>query len=286
MAGPWLSVENIACRYGARTVFQDLSFGVARGELACLIGHSGCGKTTVLNMLAGLDRPADGAILLAGQEVRGPSLDRAVVFQSHALLPWMTALGNVAFAVRSRHARWPRARVEARARDMLALVGLHDAAARRPAELSGGMKQRVGIARALAAEPALLLLDEPFSALDALTRGTLQDEVLRLMEGGGRTAFMITHDVDEALLLADRILLMTNGPDAWLAEVVVNTLPRPRDRATIHRAPGYYALRNHVVDFLVERSRLLAGARPTGRHAPEVRPAVLPSHETLLKETL
>jgi len=191
MPGPWLSVEGIACRYGERTVFDDLWFGVGRGELVCLIGHSGCGKTTVLNMLAGLDRSAEGAIVLAGEEVRGPSLDRAVVFQSHALLPWMTALGNVAFAVRSRHKRWPRARVEARAREMLALVGLHDAAARRPAELSGGMKQRVGIARALAAEPTLLLLDEPFSALDALTRGTLQDEVLRLM--GGRAADRV-HD--------------------------------------------------------------------------------------------
>jgi nitrate/nitrite transport system ATP-binding protein len=209
-----------------------------------------------------------------------------VVFQLHALLPWMAALGNVTFAVRSRHARWPGVQVEARARAMLALVGLRDAADHRPAELSGGMKQRVGIARALAAEPALLLLDEPFSALDALTRGTLQDEVLRLMEDGGRTAFMITHDVDEALLLADRILLMTNGPGARLAEAVVNTLPRPRDRGPIHREPGYYALRNHVVDFLVERSRTLSGARPagwTGRAVPEVRPAI--PHETLLKET-
>jgi nitrate/nitrite transport system ATP-binding protein len=288
MPGPWLSVEGIACRYGERTVFEDLWFGVGRGELVCLIGHSGCGKTTVLNMLAGLDRSAEGAIVLAGEEVRGPSLDRAVVFQSHALLPWMTALGNVAFAVRSRHKRWPRARGEARAREMLALVGLHDAAARRPAELSGGMKQRVGIARALAAEPALLLLDEPFSALDALTRGTLQDEVLRLMGDGQRTAFMITHDVDEAILLADRILLMTNGPDARLAEIVVNTLPRPRDRGLIHREPGYYALRNHVVDFLVTRSRVLAGSRPpgwTGREIPVVYPAAT-QDQLLLKEIL
>ncbi|GAC1340051.1 MAG: ABC transporter ATP-binding protein [Acetobacteraceae bacterium] len=283
----WLSVEGIGCRYGARTVFRDLWFQVRQGELVCLIGHSGCGKTTVLNMLAGLDRPVEGSIILAGEEVRGPSLDRAVVFQSHALMPWMTALANVAFAVRSRHHRWPRSQVEARARAMLALVGLQDAAERRPAELSGGMKQRVGIARALAAEPALLLLDEPFSALDALTRGTLQDEVLRLMEDGGRTAFMITHDVDEAILLADRILLMTNGPDARLAEVVVNTLAKPRDRAAIHRAPGYYALRNHLVDFLVTRSRAMAEQRPSGwsgRDVAEIRPA-LPS-EPVLQQTL
>jgi nitrate/nitrite transport system ATP-binding protein len=158
------------------------------------------------------------------------------------------------------------------------VVGLKDAASQKPAELSGGMKQRVGIARALSLEPALLLMDEPFSALDALTRGTLQDEVSGLVGGGRQTAFMITHDVDEAILLADRILLMTNGPDAWLAEIVVNTLPRPRDRANLHRQPGYYALRNHIVDFLVTRSKLLAGQRPpgwTGRDVPEISPTDL-----------
>jgi nitrate/nitrite transport system ATP-binding protein len=161
------------------------------------------------------------------------------------------------------------------------MVGLKDAAGQKPSELSGGMKQRVGIARALSLKPAMLLMDEPFSALDALTRGTLQDEVGNLVGGGRQTAFMITHDVDEAILLADRILLMTNGPDARLAEVVVNTLPRPRDRANLHRQPGYYALRNHIVDFLVTRSRVLAGTRPpgwTGRDVPECRPAE-PQHQ-------
>ena len=167
---------------------------------------------------------------------------------------------------------------------MLDLVGLSEAAGRKPAELSGGMKQRVGIARALAIEPSLLLMDEPFSALDALTRGTLQDEVLRLVSDAGQTAFMITHDVDEAILLADRILLMTNGPDARLAEVVVNTLPRPRDRQTIHRTPGHHVLRTHIVDFLVARSRTLAGSRPEGwdgRRVPEVRP-VTPHFEEII----
>jgi nitrate/nitrite transport system ATP-binding protein len=277
---PWLSIEGIARSYGERPVFRDVWFGVERGEFVALIGHSGCGKTTILNILAGLEAPDTGTIIMDGRPVAGPALDRAVIFQSHALLPWLTALGNVAFAVRSRHRDWGRAKVVAHAESVLGLVGLTEAAHRKPAELSGGMKQRVGIARALSISPSLLLMDEPFSALDALTRGTLQDEVLRLVSGGRQTAFMITHDVDEAILLADRILLMTNGPDARVAEVVVNTLPRPRQRTEIHHTPGYYDLRNHIVDFLVTRSRVLAGTRPdgwTGRSVPEVRPAELVS---------
>jgi nitrate/nitrite transport system ATP-binding protein len=273
---PWLSVEGIRRNYGSRVVFRDVWFGVDRGEFVALIGHSGCGKTTILNILAGLEAPDAGVIVMDGKEVSGPSLDRAVIFQSHALLPWLSAQSNVAFAVRSKHKDWSRAKVQDHAHRVLDLVGLADAAHRMPAELSGGMKQRVGIARALAIEPALLLMDEPFSALDALTRGTLQDEVLRLVSDAGQTAFMITHDVDEAILLADRILLMTNGPDARVGEVVVNTLPRPRDRASIHRSAGHSALRNHIVDFLVTRSRTMAGARPEGwdgRQVPEVRPA-------------
>ena len=276
----WLSIEGIARTYAKRAVFRDVWFGVDRGEFVALIGHSGCGKTTILNILAGLEAPDAGTIVMAGREVAGPALDRAVIFQSHALLPWLTARGNVAFAVRSRHPDWTRAKVDGHAGQVLDLVGLSDAADRKPAELSGGMKQRVGIARALAIEPQLLLMDEPFSALDALTRGTLQDEVLRLVSDAGQTAFMITHDVDEAILLADRILLMTNGPDARVAEVVVNTLPRPRIRTEIHHQPGFYELRNHIVDFLVTRSRILAGSRPdgwTGRTVPEVRPAELVS---------
>jgi nitrate/nitrite transport system ATP-binding protein len=275
---PWLSIEGIARSYGARPVFRDVWFGVERGEFVALIGHSGCGKTTILNILAGLEAPDAGTIIMDGREVAGPALDRAVIFQSHALLPWLSALGNVAFAVRSRRRDWSRAKVLAHAESVLGLVGLSEAAHRKPAELSGGMKQRVGIARALSISPSLLLMDEPFSALDALTRGTLQDEVLRLVSGGQQTAFMITHDVDEAILLADRILLMTNGPDARVAEVVVNTLSRPRQRTEIHHTPGYYDLRNHIVDFLVTRSRALAGIRPdgwTGRSVPEVRPAEL-----------
>jgi nitrate/nitrite transport system ATP-binding protein len=272
----YVSVEGLARKFGAQTVFQDVWFGIGRGEFVCLIGHSGCGKTTILNCLAGLDHADRGAIIMDGVEVTGPGLDRAVIFQGHALLPWLSAIDNIAFAVRARHRDWPRAQVMQRCWDMIELVGLRAAAEKRPAQLSGGMKQRVGIARALATSPRMLLMDEPFSALDALTRGTLQDEVVRLAAGTQQTCFMITHDVDEAILLADRILLMTNGPDARIAEVVVNTLPRPRFRGDLHRLPGYYALRNHIVDFLVARSKALVGNMPRDfdpKAPPEIFPA-------------
>ncbi len=282
---PYLSVEGIARRYGSRTVFRDLWFGVERGEFVVLIGHSGCGKTTILNILAGLEAPDDGALVMDGHEISGPSLDRAVIFQSHALYPWLTARDNVGFALRSKHPKWSKAEINDRAQTALELVGLKDAASQKPSELSGGMKQRVGIARALSLEPAMLLMDEPFSALDALTRGTLQDEVVGLVGGGKQTAFMITHDVDEAILLADKIILMTNGPDARIAEIVVNSMPRPRDRASLHREPGYYELRNHIVDFLVTRSRLLAGTRPDGWNGRNV-PLVMPTATIKTLESL
>lgn len=260
---PIISIEGIARSFGGGLpVFEDLWLSVERGEFVCVIGHSGCGKTTVLNILAGLDQPSAGVVLVDGREISGPSLDRAVVFQGHALLPWRTALGNVAFAVRSR---WPRAskdEVERRALRAIALVGLAGSERKTPAELSGGMKQRVGIARALSIEPKILLMDEPFSALDALTRGTLQDEARRICVDSGQTAFMITHDVDEAIYLADKIVLMTNGPCAQVAEIVVNPLPVERKRADLHHQPHYQALRNHLIDFLVERSRTFKDALP------------------------
>jgi nitrate/nitrite transport system ATP-binding protein len=272
---PIISIEGIARSFGSgMPVFEDLWLSVDRGEFVCVIGHSGCGKTTVLNILAGLDRPSSGVVLVDGREISGPSLDRAVVFQGHALLPWRTALGNVAFAVRSR---WPRAlkeEVELRARRAIALVGLAGSERKTPAELSGGMKQRVGIARALSIEPKILLMDEPFSALDALTRGTLQDEARRICVDSGQTAFMITHDVDEAIYLADKIVLMTNGPCAQIAEIVANPLPVDRKRADLHHQPHYQALRNHLIDFLVERSRTfkdIAAADYDRRRPPVVR---------------
>ena len=196
-----------------------------------------------------------------------------MIFQSHALLPWRTVLGNVAYAVSSKWRNWDRAKVRAHAQGFIDLVGLTGAEHKRPSELSGGMKQRVGIARALSITPKIMLMDEPFSALDALTRGTLQDEVRRICLETGQTAFMITHDVDEAIYLADRIVLMTNGPGAVLAEIVDNPLPKDRGRIDLHRHPLYYALRNHIVDFLVSRSKTFAAETPghDPRNVPLVR---------------
>jgi nitrate/nitrite transport system ATP-binding protein len=274
----FISIEAIAKRYpgaGGReiAVFEDLWLSMRRGEFGCVIGHSGCGKTTVLNILAGLDAPSAGAVIVDGQAIEGTSLDRAVIFQSHALLPWRTVLGNVAYAVTSKWRDWDRARVRAHAQTFIDLVGLTGAEHKRPSELSGGMKQRVGIARALSITPKIMLMDEPFSALDALTRGTLQDEVRRICLETGQTAFMITHDVDEAIYLADRIFLMTNGPGAVLAEIVENPLPKDRGRTDLHRHPYYYAVRNHIVDFLVSRSKSFATDTPghDPRNVPVVR---------------
>jgi nitrate/nitrite transport system ATP-binding protein len=254
-------------------VFEDLWFTVGEGEFACVIGHSGCGKSTILNILAGLDAPNSGHVIANGTEVTGPSLDRAVIFQGHALMPWLSALGNVELAVSSRHPGWSKRAVREHALKYLALAHLDGAEMKKPAQLSGGMKQRVGIARALAIEPRVLLMDEPFSALDALTRGSLQDEVVAIRAKTRQTTFMITHDVDEALLLADKILLMTNGPRARIAEVVESTLPRERTRAELHRLPNYYALRNHLIEFLLTRSRelaLAAGPSPQERRKPPI----------------
>jgi nitrate/nitrite transport system ATP-binding protein len=278
----FISIEGIAKRFpapggGDTTVFENLWLSMARGEFVCVIGHSGCGKTTVLNILAGLDAPSTGAVIVDGQAIEGPSLDRAVIFQSHALLPWRTVLGNVAYAVSSRHRKWSKAQVAAHAQRFIDLVGLTGAEHKRPAELSGGMKQRVGIARALSIEPKIMLMDEPFSALDALTRGTLQDEVRRICQETGQTVFMITHDVDEAIYLADKVVLMTNGPGAVLAEIVDNPLPKRRLRSDFHKHPLYYATRNHIIDFLVDRSKSFieeAGAGHDPRNVAVVRPGL------------
>ena len=240
-------------------VFEDVNFRIREGEFVTCIGHSGCGKSTILNVLGGLQRPTSGYAFLRGEEITGPGLDRAVVFQGHSLLPWLTAFENVTFAVRSRWPGWTRAEVREHAMKYLSMVGLDSAVDRKPHQLSGGMKQRVGIARAFAIQSRLLLMDEPFGALDALTRGSIQEELVKICHATGQTVFMITHDVDEAILLSDRVFLMTNGPHANIAEAVVIELPRPRDRAGIIHQPGYYTIRNHLVDFLVSRSRELSG---------------------------
>ena len=297
----FISIEGISRSYpkaggGVTTIFSDLWLAMARGEFVCVIGHSGCGKTTVLNILAGLDAPSDGAVIVDGKAIEGPSLDRAVIFQGHSLLPWRTVLGNVAYAVSSRHRDWKSAQVNAHAQKFIDLVGLTGAEHKRPAELSGGMKQRVGIARALSIEPKIMLMDEPFSALDALTRGTLQDEVRRICTDTGQTVFMITHDVDEAIYLADKVVLMTNGPGAVLAEIVDNPLPKSRARADFHKHPLYYPVRNHIIDFLVTRSKTFMQEQgPTfdPRNVALVRPGMpepspVPGavqHEVLLRRT-
>lgn len=262
------------------TVFNDIWFNVKQGEFVCLIGHSGCGKTTLLNILAGLDHASDGYVIVDGKEQNKPSLDRAVVFQSHALMPWMTVMQNISYAVKSKHKNWAKDKIEAHAQKYIDLVGLKDANNKKPSQLSGGMKQRVGIARALSVEPKILLLDEPFSALDALTRGNLQEELLNICRQTKQTVFMITHDIDEAILLANRVILMTNGPNAKIREIVNNTLPDDRCRNTVHRHPNYYPMRNHLMDFLVTRSEIFAEEINNSNYDPKNPPEVAPSAES------
>jgi len=290
-APPFLTIEGLAKRYGDAVVFDQVNFSIAQGEFVCIIGHSGCGKTTILNVLAGLETASEGHVFMDGREVAGPSLERGVVFQGHALMPWLSVRRNIAFAVRSKWPRWSRVQVDEHVEKYVALVGLAGAIDKKPSQLSGGMKQRVGIARAFAIQPRMLLLDEPFGALDALTRGTIQDELLRICAETHQTVFMITHDVDEAILLADRILLMSNGPQARVAEIVRNTMPRDRTRATLHHHPHYYPLRNHLVDFLVARSQDLSHGRAPARpvevspglptEPPDPRPEPHPAVPTL-----
>ena len=285
MSKHFLTVENLKRVFPGtggvinQPVFEDINFHIDKGEFVCIVGHSGCGKTTILNVLAGLDEASAGDAFMDGREVKGPSLDRGVVFQSHALMPWMSVLGNVAFAVKSKWPDWSKEKVTEHCTGYLEMVGLGHAIHKKPAELSGGMKQRVGIARAFAIQPKMLLLDEPFGALDALTRGTIQDELLKIVQATHQTVFMITHDVDEAILLADKIMLMSNGPHAKIAEIVEITMPRSRTRAGIHHDPQYYRIRNHLVDFLVNRSKTYAGADAEMFHDAKNPPLVRPGLE-------
>ena len=285
MSTSFLIAEGLAKKFpGARgqpdlTVFDDVHFTIEKGEFVCIIGHSGCGKTTILNVLAGLDTASGGNVLMDEREVSGPSLERGVVFQGHALMPWLSAKKNVEFAVRSRWPEKSNKEIDEHCQRYLDLVGLTGSEHKKPSELSGGMKQRVGIARAFAIEPKMLLLDEPFGALDALTRGNIQEELVRICAATHQTVFMITHDVDEAILLSDKIMLMSNGPHARIAEIVVNTLPKNRSRETLHKEPRFYAIRNHLVDFLVSRSKRFSEELPEG-YDPKNPPLVTPGVES------
>jgi nitrate/nitrite transport system ATP-binding protein len=285
---PFLQIENLSRAYPSPTggdevtVFDHVNFHIDKGEFICITGHSGCGKSTILNILAGLDSASAGNVFMDGREVSGPSLDRGVIFQSHALMPWLTVLENVSFAVKSRWMDWNKQKVRDHAMRYIELVGLKGAEHKKPSQLSGGMKQRVGIARAFSIEPKMLLMDEPFGALDALTRGVIQDELLKICAETHQTVFMITHDVDEAILLSDRIMLMSNGPHARIAEIVNNTLPRPRERSAIHKHAHYYPIRNHMVDFLVSRSKQF-GSQRAAPDAPSS-PAVFAPADLLASE--
>ena len=233
---------------------REIDLRVAKGEFVTLIGHSGCGKSTLLNLIAGLLVPSSGVLLCDNREINAPGPERAVVFQNHSLLPWLTCYENVYLAVeRVFAATDSKAVLKSRTKAALELVGMGHAMQKRPHEVSGGMKQRVGIARALAMEPKVLLMDEPFGALDALTRAHLQDELLKIVARTQSTVVMVTHDVDEAVLLSDRIVMMTNGPAATIGEILTVDLPRPRNRVALAEDPTYVHCRKEVLDFLYTR---------------------------------
>ena len=263
MVGRHLCISHVSMRFAANApaVLTQIRLDVAHGEYVSIIGHSGCGKSTLLNIVAGLLKATTGGVVLDGREVDEPGPDRAVVFQNHSLLPWLTCRENVRLAVdqvfgrRASNGAKNRAERAAWVDENLALVRMLASADKRPAEISGGMKQRIGIARALAMQPKVLLLDEPFGALDALTRAHLQDQVMEIHARLGTTVLMITHDVDEAVLLSDRIVMMTNGPEATIGEVLDVDLPRPRDRLALVKDARFLAARGRVMEFLYARHR-------------------------------
>jgi nitrate/nitrite transport system ATP-binding protein len=254
----YVQIENASMVFNTKkgkfTALTDINLNVEQGEFIALIGHSGCGKSTLLNLVAGLLDASDGILLLANKEIKGPGPERGVVFQNHSLLPWLTAFDNVYLAVEKVFGgNETRAQLKVRTHAALELVGLTHAANKLPGEISGGMKQRVGIARALAMEPKVLLMDEPFGALDALTRAHLQDELMKIVAATRSTVIMVTHDVDEAVLLSDRIVMMTNGPAATIGEILSVDLPRPRNRLQLAHDPHYHDLRSNVLEFLYSR---------------------------------
>ena len=258
MAQPYLSIEHVDKSFTRNgmtsTVLRDVNLKIERGEYISIIGHSGCGKSTVLNIVAGLIEPSSGSILLENREVRGPGPERSLVFQNHSLLPWLTVYENVALAV-DKVFKGSKSKAERQAWTLhnLEMVNMGHALHKKPSEISGGMKQRVGIARALAMKPRVLLLDEPFGALDALTRAHLQDSVMRIQQALNTTIVLITHDVDEAVLLSDRVLMMTNGPAAQVGDILTIDLARPRSRVALADDVRYHQLRQKVLHFLYEK---------------------------------
>jgi len=238
---------------GPYPVLENVNLTIQEGEFVCLIGHSGCGKSTLLSLVSGFQQATGGSVTLKGQPIREPGPDRMVVFQNYALLPWRTVFENVYLAVNAVWPKQPEAQKRATVREHLAMVGLTEAADKRPDQISGGMRQRVSIARALAIRPEVLILDEPFGALDAITKEELQEELLKIWNDHRCTVLMITHDIDEALFLADRLVMMTNGPAATIGEIMTIPFDRPRDRDQIMEDPQYYDLRNHALDFLYNR---------------------------------
>lgn len=248
--------KHFDTKKGRFQALTDVNLSIAKGEFVTLIGHSGCGKSTVLNLIAGLLEASEGGLICNGREIAGPGPERGVVFQNHSLLPWMTCYGNVYLAVEKVFAgKESKAELKQRTEAALAMVGLSHATHKHPNEISGGMKQRVGIARALAMQPKVLLMDEPFGALDALTRAHLQDELLRIVGETQSTVVMVTHDVDEAVLLSDRIVMMTNGPAATVGDIVKVKLAHPRDRLVLANDPQYHAYRTAVLEFLYQRQQ-------------------------------
>lgn len=254
---PFVCIDDLSKHFAGsdQPVFRDAFLTLRRGETLCLIGHSGCGKSTMLRLVAGLDNPSGGKVTIDGRAVLGPNPDRPLMTGQHGLLPWLTILENIAFAVRARWPGWAPAKIVAHAQHHAELTGLRGLEGKKPGQVSAPVKLRVALARALAAEPKLLLLDEPFAALDTPMRGRLLDEVRRHAIEYRQTVLMATHDIDEALYLADRIALINNGPDARIVEIVRNTLPRERTRRDLHFDPHYYGLRDHLIEFLIVRSR-------------------------------
>ncbi|QIR39347.1 ATP-binding cassette domain-containing protein [Tolypothrix sp. PCC 7910] len=256
-ADDFLVIEGVSKIYptpeGPYTVLDGVDLKVREGEFVCIIGHSGCGKSTLLNMVAGFNTPSEGIVLLQDQPITEPGPDRMMVFQNYCLLPWLSVFDNVYLAIDSVFPKKSQAEKRAIAREHLAMVGLTEAADKKPSQISGGMKQRVAIARALSIRPQVLILDEPFGALDAITKEELQEELLQIWREHQVTVLMITHDIDEALFLADRVVMMTNGPAAQIGEILEVPFARPRNRRRIMEDPEYYNLRNYALDFLYRR---------------------------------